>query len=48
MIHSRHAFHGAAVGLALYYTRMADMQTAGLIGGAAAIYMMTYGHNLPF
>ena len=48
MIHTNHAFHGAAVGLALYYTRMANMQTAAVIGGAAAFYMMTYGHSLPF
>ena len=43
-----HALHGAALGVALYSTGIVKtMETAVLIGGAAAIYMMHFGHRLP-
>lgn len=48
MIHTTHPFHGVALGAALYFTNTTSMQTAVLVGGAAALYMMNYGHSLPF
>lgn len=48
MLRTNHPLHGAALGAALYFTRTTSMQTAAMVGGAAALYMMRYGHSLPF
>ena len=48
MLHTYHPLHGALVGFALYYTGTTSMQTALMVGGAAALYMQSYGHSLPF
>lgn len=47
-LEENHALHGAALGLALYSTGIVtNVETAVLIGGASAVYMMHFGHRLP-
>lgn len=48
MIHDWHPVHGLMIGAALYATGMTDMQTAILVGGGTTVYMLTFGHTLPF
>ena len=44
---NNHAMHGVLLGVGLYYFGRMSMTTSVLAGGAAAAYMMTYGHELP-
>ena len=47
MIHKdNHAVHGLLLGGAMYYAGF-SMQTSAMVGGAAALYMMRFGHAAP-
>ena len=46
MIHNKHAVHGLLLGGAMYYAGY-SMQTSAMVGGAAALYMMRFGHAAP-
>ena len=54
MFANNHAIHGAALGVALYLggrvfnIEAITPQMAALVGAGGAVYMYTYGHQLPF
>ena len=48
MLHTNHAVHGAILGFGLFYTGITSARNAMIVGGVATVYMMQYGHSLPF
>ena len=46
MIHNTHPVHGLLLGGAMYYVGY-SMRTSAMVGGAAALYMMRFGHAAP-